>query len=253
MARSRAQAWLKDELILALDLYVREGKQANNEDMQELSDVLRSILIDEELTSDPKFRSPQAVSYKLHNFVALDPEQSTEGFPHGGAGDQEVWDEFAHDPTALAAAANAIRANVAEQTPEDTVPDEEDQDQQDAEEGRILTGVHRRRERNRKIVERKKAKVLEEEGELACEACGFNFSVTYGDRGDGFIECHHTIPVKDLLPGSRTRLADLRLLCSNCHRIVHRRSPWLTMDELTELLKSQQGPADAAEVAPNEH
>jgi len=29
MARSRKQAWLRDELILALDLYVREGKDAN--------------------------------------------------------------------------------------------------------------------------------------------------------------------------------------------------------------------------------
>jgi len=27
MARSRKQAWLRDELILALDLYVREGKR----------------------------------------------------------------------------------------------------------------------------------------------------------------------------------------------------------------------------------
>ena len=62
------------------------------------------------------------------------------------------------------------------------------------------------------------------------------FAAAYGERGDGFIECHHTIPVRDLRPGSRTRLSDLALVCANCHRMIHRRSPWLTVEELRLLV-----------------
>ncbi|MDP6032209.1 MAG: HNH endonuclease [Alphaproteobacteria bacterium] len=36
--------------------------------------------------------------------------------------------------------------------------------------------------------------------------------------------------------GERTKLSDLVLLCSNCHRMVHRKRPWLTVRELRELI-----------------
>ena len=69
MARSRKQAWLRDELILALDLYVREGKGANVVARRQVSDLLRAIPIENELTSDAGFRGEKAVAYKLYNFV----------------------------------------------------------------------------------------------------------------------------------------------------------------------------------------
>ncbi|MBN8868263.1 MAG: HNH endonuclease [Solirubrobacterales bacterium] len=109
----------------------------------------------------------------------------------------------------------------------------------DAVEGRILTRVHRTRERNRKLVEQKKETVLNREGRLKCEVCDFDFESTYGARGHGFIECHHTIPLSEVDEGSRTKLSDLALVCANCHRMIHAKSPWLTMDELTDLLESQ--------------
>jgi hypothetical protein len=37
--------------------------------------------------------------------------------------------------------------------------------------------------------------------------------------------------------GQKTRLADLALLCANCHRMIHARRPWLTLDELRGLLR----------------
>ena len=56
-----------------------------------------------------------------------------------------------------------------------------------------------------------------------------------GCRG-GFIECPHTLPLRDLKPGMRTRLADLSLLCAKCHRMVHVRSPWLSVADVRDLL-----------------
>jgi 5-methylcytosine-specific restriction protein A len=235
MARPRRRAWLRDELILALDLYIRIGKAAPVESRHKVSELLRALPIERELTADPKFRSEKAVSYKLHNFVAIDPNDPTDGFPHGGTGDAEVWEEFAHDPVRLAATAASIVADIESGASEPVLVSDDEEDV-DAPEGRLLTVRHRQRERNRKLVTTKKKRAVERHGYIACEACGFDFGERYGERGEGFIECHHTVAVKDLKPDSRTRLSDLALLCSNCHRIVHRKTPWLTIPELAALL-----------------
>jgi 5-methylcytosine-specific restriction protein A len=89
------------------------------------------------------------------------------------------------------------------------------------------------------MVARKKAAALEATGRLACEACGFDFRERYGERGEGFIECHHLSAVSTLRPGQRTRLSELALVCSNCHRMIHRRTPWLALDELRALVSVQ--------------
>jgi hypothetical protein len=126
VARSRKQAWLRDELVLALDLYMRAGAQAGIAEQQEISDILRAIPIEQHLATDPTFKSRQAVAYKLHNFVHLDPSLPAEGFPHGGAGDRSVWDEFADDPARLSATAAAIRANLSAVSLAEADAEEED-------------------------------------------------------------------------------------------------------------------------------
>jgi 5-methylcytosine-specific restriction protein A len=76
---------------------------------------------------------------------------------------------------------------------------------------------------------------MKKHGKLACEICAFNFAICYGDRGNGFIECHHTKPVETLTAGDKTNLDDLALVCANCHRMIHRRRPWLSVAELRAL------------------
>ncbi|HBN30592.1 MAG TPA: hypothetical protein DD416_05065 [Rhodobacteraceae bacterium] len=70
------------------------------------------------------------------------------------------------------------------------------------------------------------------------EVCGFNFEDVYGERGNGFIECHHTKPVHEMQPHEKTKLSDLALVCPNCHRMIHAKRPWLTIDELRSLIKT---------------
>ncbi|MCH8158118.1 MAG: HNH endonuclease [Nitrospinae bacterium] len=88
-------------------------------------------------------------------------------------------------------------------------------------------------------MKKKKSNFLKRHGKLFCEACGFDYEKTYGGRGVGFIECHHTKPVHTLSPKEKTKLEDLRLLCANCHRMVHAKAPWLSMEELRALLGSK--------------
>jgi 5-methylcytosine-specific restriction protein A len=221
-------------LVLALDLYLREGRTPTRASVEALSDLLRHFPIEPELADDPRFRNPSGVQLKIYNFAAIDPSDPGVGMSHGGRGDQDVWDEFASDPARLAKVAEAIRDNYpAPVAPMAVDPDE---DFSEAPEGALLTRVHRGRERNRKLVSTKKKQSVQASGALKCEGCGFDFAEVYGDRGDGFIECHHIVPVSNLKPGARTKVQDLALVCANCHRMIHRRAPWLSMDELTALL-----------------
>ena len=100
----------------------------------------------------------------------------------------------------------------------------------------MLTRKHRAYERNKKLVDRKKQQAIQRFGKLACEVCGFDFKAIYGDRGAGFIECHHTLPVSELVGPRQTSLDELALLCANCHRMVHARRPWLSLAELMKII-----------------
>ncbi|MBW9052263.1 winged helix-turn-helix domain-containing protein [Rhizobium mesosinicum] len=68
-----------------------------------------------------------------------------------------------------------------------------------------------------------------------CAACDFNFLDFYGERGRGYIEAHHSIPISSTEFRGRTKLSDLIPLCANCHRMVHRR-PYISVRALRESL-----------------
>ena len=103
-------------------------------------------------------------------------------------------------------------------------------------EGKEVARIHKRRERNKKAVETKKKKVLAEKGSLTCEVCGFDFAKKYGKLGFGFAECHHKILLAQLSKGHRTRLSDLAIVCANCHRMLHRSSPMLSVEDLLRIV-----------------
>lgn len=121
-----------------------------------------------------------------------------------------------------------------------TEPVPEDVDLLEAAEGRLLLRRHLVAERSRALIEAKRAATLNEYGRLGCEACGFDFLATYGERGRGFCEVHHTIPFA-VRSGERvTKLADLAILCSNCHRMMHRNPP-PTVADIREIIIEQRG------------
>jgi putative restriction endonuclease len=77
---------------------------------------------------------------------------------------------------------------------------------------------------------------LKENSLLPCEICQFSLKENYGETGEGFIEGHHIFPISQLTEETETKLEDLILLCSNCHRMIHRKRPWVTRrDEIKEL------------------
>jgi 5-methylcytosine-specific restriction enzyme A len=81
--------------------------------------------------------------------------------------------------------------------------------------------------------------------DFCCEVCGFNFERVYGELGRGFIECHHEHPLAARDGASRqTTLDQLRLVCRNCHSMLHKGQPPespRTIDGLKKLLRDYRG------------
>ncbi len=79
--------------------------------------------------------------------------------------------------------------------------------------------MHKRIERNYSLA--KKAKSIHG---YSCHVCNINFEAKYGSVGKNYIEAHHLRPLASL-KGSKVALdpkGDFAVLCSNCHRMVHR-------------------------------
>jgi predicted HNH restriction endonuclease len=252
----RNPTWVRDELILALDLYLRYAGNPPGKDSTEiieLSETLNHLARYLRLTRAERFRNANGVYMKLMNFRRFDPvftEAGKVGLTRGGKTEEEVWADFTHDPARCHQIAETIKrvlATAPDEAP--TVVDLADDDIAEAEEGRVVTTLHRRYERHIGIVKAKKARALALLGRLVCEACGFDFGQRYGQRGEGFIECHHTRPLHTLKPGEKTKAKDLRLLCANCHRMVHATRRWLSFEELVAIFRdpgTRHEPTDAS-------
>lgn len=105
-------------------------------------------------------------------------------------------------------------------------------------EGRLKERLHLRRERNSAVVKLAKELAMKCDGRLSCACCGFDFGHTYGEYAANYIEAHHLTPLAALQDGEvvRTNVKDIALVCANCHRMLHRRRPWLGRNELRQLL-----------------
>jgi 5-methylcytosine-specific restriction protein A len=73
----------------------------------------------------------------------------------------------------------------------------------------------------------------------ACQGCRFCFADAYGEIGRNYIHVHHLIPLAEI--GHEyvvDPINDLIPVCPNCHAIIHRAKPMLTMEQLRNCLKS---------------
>ncbi len=72
----------------------------------------------------------------------------------------------------------------------------------------------------------------------ACAACGLRFEDRYGPLGVGFIHVHHVVPVSSVGAEYQVNpIKDLRPVCPNCHAMLHRKQPALTIEELRTYLR----------------
>jgi 5-methylcytosine-specific restriction enzyme A len=233
-------AWTQDEIILACALAEASGWKyldARDRRVQELSGLLQSPVIHPAYPRHPDFRNPAGVARKIGNILSVHPD--FRGTPsNGNRLDKEVLDEFLADPSRmrdLAARISELLAGSAAQS--GAMPDLDDED--GVGEGGVALRAYLRRERDPELRRRKIAATKGRGLPVACEVCTFDFSQVYGSHGLDYIECHHRVPLH-VTGETKTRLADLALLCSNCHRMIHRAKKWLTVDEHRDLVSAQR-------------
>ncbi|MEP0862109.1 MAG: HNH endonuclease [Ignavibacterium sp.] len=99
----------------------------------------------------------------------------------------------------------------------------------EAEEGYKEDNVYLHTQRNREIVELRKAK-----DNYTCQICGFYFEL----NGKKIIECHHLKPLSD---GEVwiTNINELISVCPTCHRIIHLRKPPFEPWEVKKLINKK--------------
>lgn len=94
--------WHRDELILALDLYLQHRKVLDDTHpaVIELSKVLNALPLYGDKPDAARFRNPNGVALRLANFAHLDPEHPGAGMKNVGPA-REVWEEMSADPRAF--------------------------------------------------------------------------------------------------------------------------------------------------------
>lgn len=104
-------------------------------------------------------------------------------------------------------------------------------------EGKPVTRTVKQRQRSRRLVAEAKAKFRTlHEGRLFCEVCGFDFDNAYGIE---YIEAHHTEPIAALDCEIENTVDAVVMLCANCHRAAHSRTPPYDLDELKAMIQER--------------
>ena len=71
-----------------------------------------------------------------------------------------------------------------------------------------------------------------------CAICDLLMEERYGSIVAEFIHVHHTVPLAEVGTDYRVNpKKDLRPVCPNCHAVIHRRKPPLTIAEARRLVR----------------
>lgn len=135
------------------------------------------------------------------------------------------WDFFADPPSGISSLVDAISFydNEVMQDPSEPFSTVE---------GQLKLKKHLAKERSSTLIKAFKKNL----SDFSCAVCGFSFEAKYGAHGTRFIEAHHTVPIGSLEDERQTSIEDLVGVCSNCHRMLHKTTPPLTVEKLKGII-----------------
>lgn len=207
--------WTFDETILALDLYFDlDGNIPYSTDkrIQRLSKTLRAVPYHADAAKNESFRNPDGVAFKLLN---LDSFSSGKGLTNVSKMDKFVWENYNDKKDEVKNLSHKILTGIQILEIADVLEDEE------FVEGKVLTRVHRQKERSKSL----RKKLIENrlsEGALKCEMCSCKAKHDDIDISSAMFEAHHIKPLAEMVGETKTKLKDMALLCANCHRLIHK-------------------------------
>lgn len=232
---ARNPAWVEDELLVVLDLYLEHRRvlEENDPRVVAASDLLNSLPLHPQ-AGTPGYRTPDAVVLRMANYRSYDPSTAAKGMSNAGRRAEQVWQRYADDGPTVRNLVVSIRAIAEAVGAEHDAANAPEPDEDDILEGRRIYRLHRRRERHPALRARK-LKQLSKAGTCpTCEVCGLVPESVFGPGSERVLECHHVRPLR--LGERSTRLADVALLCATCHRAIHVRGLLMTMQELRDAL-----------------
>lgn len=220
--------WTREEEIVALDYYFRiyhEGGVASDL-IKEASDLLRSMPNSKNATDIHTFRNYNGVNMRMGNFMSLDPAYEGSGLTSVGRQTTAVWEEFEGDREKLAREAERLRTKYMYKESQNIESELDDyaafeletivKPLREGERKQVLSTRYERSPKNREAA-------IKAHGAI-CQVCGFDFEKAYGALGRGFIEVHHKKPLYSYNEETEVDpIEDLACLCSNCHRMIHRK------------------------------
>lgn len=247
MGATRGQGnpdWTRDETILALDLLLRHWPRIppkQDPEVIALSELIRNLPFHRDSTNkNVRFRNSDGVYMKLHNLAGLHPDKKGKGLANSKM-DRAVWDDYASKPELVRKLAQEIAKGIKIINAVDSIDiDDADDVEMEAPEGKVLSGVHKRRERHKGFRKKIIDGAIKSTSGVHCKACGV--STTTPDKiGYFMFEVHHIVPLS-LVATTKTTLKDLALMCANCHRQIHAamrvNKRHYTIDEFQNYLKS---------------
>jgi 5-methylcytosine-specific restriction protein A len=208
--------WTRDEVILVLDFYFDQNGYIPSSDAPiiiTLSNLLRSLPIHNTAARKETFRNPNGVVLKLRKLKKI---ATGKGFGNISKLDSDVMQELGDNPRKTKKLANLIRSRI----PLAKRVDNEIDRNEGFREGKLVIARHERRERNPKLRHQllnSRSKL----GAIKCDMCGCKSSSPVASISEAMFEAHHIEPHAQA-PERITKLEDMALLCSNCHRMIHR-------------------------------
>src|SRR4051794_23470493 len=108
---ARNPAWVEDELLLVLDLYLSERRvlEEYDERVIAISSLLNRLPIHEQ-AGEPGFRTPDAVVLRLANFRSYDPSTTARGMANAGRRAEKVWRNFSGHPDTVRALVETVHS-----------------------------------------------------------------------------------------------------------------------------------------------
>jgi len=228
--------WIREELILALDLYFRldYGKMhGTNSEVIELSMLLKKLNLFDNISDLNSFRSVNSVSLKLANFKKLDQNFIGKGMRAGAKNDLEVWKEFHAHRDTLKNKADEIKKSVLIKG-EGSVPSFLSIQKSDA---TFLFRLHLNKEKDPLILYNKLRS--NDPDSKSCEICQFNFVQSYGQLGKDLLEIHFSKEITEEFMARPSQLEDFIIVCSNCHRMLDKHFGMLDAQDLKNILSNK--------------
>ena len=186
-----------------------------------------------ELRKD-NFRNPDGVSFKLQNIRSV---ATGKGLDNTSKMDKSVWEDFQNNREEVTTISTNIKNGIIQFEEHDELGSEID-DNETFSEGKIITAIHKRRERSPKL-RKELIKKRRASNSIFCDICSVSTLFNSPIEDTAFFECHH-INLLSQTGVVKTKINDVAFICANCHRALHslivKEKRWIKPEEIKKLI-----------------